>query len=277
VENGTISTVKLESGVVLAMRQLTLADENFMAEAKKQRRGNALTRAMQEVLERCTAEVVDPGPYQFLDAHGKADWHRMCAGDRIKAMLELRKLSYTDGEVYTVENVTCPCSYVWDHDFNIDEDLTYQPLSEESAELLREGKPFEVKIDNRLVQFRLQSGETEELFDKLKRQKPGRKMAAGLRSRIVGVEGLEARDIMDWLDGNNGQSEKYPGLSSDDAEQLRDAFDAADCGVDTEVEAECPDCGRFVRFDLPFDGILLPGKKIRERKRARRGMVSSGR
>lgn len=268
---------QLPSGARVEFRALTMADENFLASAKKARKGRTLEQALEQALDRCTVQVVDPGPYRFLAEGGRPDWHRMLSGDRVEAMLALRRLSYTNGHLYVVENVTCACGTVWDHEFDIDLDLDRKELPEESRRRMIAGEPMEATIADHAVQFVLQTGETEDLFDKLKRQKEGRKMAAGLRSRIVDVSGVERRDIMDWLDGNNGSSSRFAGLTSDEAEELRAAFDEADCGVDTEVEAECPECSRFVRFALPFDAIFFPGRKIRERKRARRGMGFSAR
>ena len=270
--------VDLPSGASVELRPLTIADENYMAQAKRSRKGRSLDQALEQVLDRCTVRVADAGPYGFLTEGGRADWHRMLSGDRVEAMFALRKLSYKEGNLYVVENVTCPaCKNVWDHEFNVDEDMFHQPLSEESRERYQAGTPFEVTVDGRVVQFQLQDGSTEDLFDKMRKQKPDRRMAAGLRSRIKDVEGIERRDIMDWLDGANGASKKFHGLTSADAEVLRDAFNAVDCGVDTEVEAECPECGRLVRFDLPFDSMFAPGRSIRARKRERLGMGFSAR
>ena len=98
-------------------------------------------------------------------------------------------------------------------------------------------------------------------------------MAANLRARLVDVEGVDRREWMDWLDGNNGTSSKFAGLSSEESEALRDAYDAADGGIDTDVEITCqrPACKRRFTIALPFDqGFLLPNKGIRARKRARR-------
>ena len=111
------------------------------------------------------------------------------------------------------------------------------------------------------------------------KQFPDRDMACGLRSRITDVVGpdgkkIERREIMDWLDGDDGRSKKFPGLTSDDGEELRDAMDKVDGGVDLEVTAYCdePDCRNPpVRFDLPFDRIFLPGEGIQKRRMKRRG------
>lgn len=263
--------VTLASGCQVELRKVTIADENYMANAKRGKKRRAMELALQEVLSRCTLQVVDPGPYAFLEAGGRPDWGKMLSGDRIWGMFELRRLTYKQGLEYVVENVTCGCTMVWDHAFDIDKDLHWKRLPESSVPVVRAAGTFEITIDGRKVQFVLQNGETEDVYDRLRRQHPDRKMAAALRSRIKDVGGIDRREIMDWLDGDDGKSKKHSGLSSDDAEELRAAFEEVDCGVDMEVEAECPDCGRFVRFALPFDSMFLPGRKVRDRKRKHRG------
>jgi hypothetical protein len=115
------------------------------------------------------------------------------------------------------------------------------------------------------VFFSLATGGTEDLIERLNAQHPGREMTTTLRSQIMSVEGMEKRDILDWLDGESPRS-KWPGLGSDDAEQLRAAFDAAECGVDTTIRTECPKCGAETAAELPFDRLLLPGTAARKSK-----------
>lgn len=50
-------------------------------------------------------------------------------------------------------------------------------------------------------------------------------------------------------------------LSMRDADFLVDEFDRVDCGVDTAIEVECPECFTLQEVELPFDrGFFLPGK-----------------
>jgi hypothetical protein len=76
------------------------------------------------------------------------------------------------------------------------------------------------------------------------------------------VEGVERREILDWLDGESPKA-KWPGLGSEEAEQLRAAFDAEECGLDTTIRTECPKCGSETTAALPFDRLLLPGTAAR--------------
>lgn len=272
-------TFTLPSGCQIKFRQITLAEENILISAAKSKKAATQQTVIDDVLSACAMEVVDPGPYNFLTIGGKPAWPRMLAGDRFVSLLQLRILSYKQREMYTVPGVRCPaCNHRWDYQINLLEDLYYREASEEDLEHLRTNEPFAVTIADKVVTFGHATCDLETKVSKLEEQNPGRSMASLMRARILDVDGIERRDILDWLDGNNGQSKDFSGLTSEEADELREAFDEHNCGVDTEVEADCPSCGESFQFILPFDsGFLLPGQKIRERrKQRRRGMGSSG-
>jgi hypothetical protein len=49
-----------------------------------------------------------------------------------------------------------------------------------------------------------------------------------------------------------------------------EAADRVDCGVDTTIEVECPECREVQDVDLPFDSaFFLPGKERTARRKAR--------
>lgn len=264
------SSAKIEFGQVL------VAHENKMAAAIKAKRAN-VDRVLSQVMTDVATGVVDPGPYDFLEVGGKPDWDRMLKGDRLVGMLDVRKLSYRDGHLYDAK-LRCPqlaCSHKFDWEINLNEDITRIDLTPDAIQHLKDGKPFEATIADHVVSFTHALGKTEELYNRLCDQYPGRDMACALRCRIVGVEGIQPRDIMDWLDGNNGESSAYDGLTSQDAEDLREAFDEVEGGIDTSMEAQCPrsNCRTWFDFELPFSGMFLPGRGIGKRfkkERARR-------
>lgn len=261
-------TFTLPSGCQIALRQIMLREENMLAEAIKAKRGSTM-QSLYKVLNECTVEIVEPGPYEFLSSGGRPDWNNMLAGDMMATMIHLRVLSYKEREIYTVFNVPCQqCGRKDSYEINLYEDMIWRDLSEEGRKKLINKEPFEVSINDTLIKFHMVTGNTQNKVDKLTRQFPGRPVSAGLRARIESVENVDVAHIMDWLDGGN--NEKYTGLSSDDAEALRDAFDLVECGIDTEVELCCPDGHEFL-IDLPFGvGFLAPSKEIQRRKFERR-------
>lgn len=261
----------LPSGAKVKFRQLLLHDESVMADAMNDERAN-VEKTIAEIVANCAIGVEDPGPYSFLEVGDKPDWLQMANGDYFAASLKLRRLSYRDKGKVDVDlkckaNLTCKNSFTLEVD--LEEDLIYQDLPAASIEKLKAGKPFEVEIAGRKVQYTISTGKTKKIAEKYMEQYPGRVMAAGIRARITSVEGVESRDIMQWLDGQ-GDNDEYMGLTSDDAEDLREAFEVVDCGVDTTLEVKCPKCGGYFEFVLPFTGIFLPSKNITKRKKEAR-------
>lgn len=259
---------KLPSGVKIKFRQLLLKDESTLAEAMNDERSD-IEATILSIVTDCAIAIEDPGPYSFLKIGDKPKWENMTKGDYFAASLMLRQLSYRDRGKMDVDlkckaGMTCKHEFGWEVD--IENDLIYQDLPEESFNKLKNGEPFEVMVAGKKVQYTLALGKTSALAQTYMQQNPGRAMAAGMRARIISVEGVPSSDILEWLDGQ-GQHDEYLGLTSEDAEDIREAFDVVDCGVDTTLEAKCPKCGGYFEFVLPFTGIFLPSKNISKRKR----------
>ena len=85
---------KLTSGMKVELRQLKFNEENILAKARKSRRSD-MNKVLSQILSNCTVGVVDKGPYHF---DGAVPWDKVLSGDKIDAMLCLRKISYSEGE-----------------------------------------------------------------------------------------------------------------------------------------------------------------------------------
>jgi len=267
--------VQLPSDMTIELRQLTLREENYLAGASRSRRGSQ-ERILVDVVSRCTIRVVDPGPNPKAKADEKPKWDEMLAGDFFGAMIELRKLSYREGAEYDID-LKCPvraCNNSFGWTVDLDKDLLVKKLPTESADALREGRPLTVEIAGKIVHFHLGLVKDADFQEKLDKKFPGRDMACMLRARIDKVEGVESVDIMNWLDGEG--KGPYEGLTSDEAEDMRAEFYRVDCGIDTEIEVECTrtQCRNVFRLDLPFDGILTPGRAQASKRKFRAGQAS---
>jgi len=264
-------SIKLPSGAEVTLRQLLMREENMLAQAARAR-GRSQANALNDVLNACLVGWVDTGPYK-AELDSKPDVKDFLMGDKFAMMIELRVITYRDGHSYTIHGAECPTGGCAPFDYEIDlrADLIRRNLSDEDAATFAAGEPFVCEIDGKKVTFLLADGKTEERLQKLMKQHPGRPMACTLRSRIEDVEGIDRRAILDWLDGDNGASKEFDGLGGQECEDLRDAMDLHECGIDTEVLMECPHCGREAYIDVPFDsGFLLPSKGIVARKKQRR-------
>lgn len=266
---------ELPSGLKLEMRGIGLAEENILAGADRRGGDEVLDR----VFAACWRATVDPGPYR-ANGSGAPPWPDLLQCDRFVLMLGLRQLSYRDGHMYEVEVYHDECDTRFQWEVDLKRDLPVRPLDADAVERVRTGQPFECQIGGRIVRYKLATSRDNAFGEKLQEEFPDRLMAATLRARLVEVEGVEKRELMDWLDGANGTSEAFPGLTGDEAEDLRDAYDRVDGGIDTDVEIQCrkASCRKTFLFTIPFGrGFLLPSRGIQARKRARlHGRGSSG-
>jgi hypothetical protein len=275
------ATIILPSTLQLEIRQLKVAEENELAKARRAVRKKQ-EKLINQTLSNCTLSVIDPGPYEFLKADGRMEphhWKKVISADRVSMMLGVHKVSYRDGEWLNVDKIKCRgCKNIYGWRIKIDEDLIHRPLPDESIECLMDDGLFKISVNDHTIVFVLGTGESEEKYDKFAKQwNNDRDVTAGLRSRIIDVvtpegEKIDRSKISDWIDG--GKKGDYVGLTSEEAEDIRDAMDQVDGGYDLEVEAHCPDCGEMESFDVPFDAIFAPGSSIRDRRRARRGRAS---
>ncbi len=83
-------------------------------------------------------------------------------------------------------------------------------------------------------------------------------LTALLALRILEIEGIKNKDKRQFIED----------LSMRDADLLVEQFDAVDCGVDTDIEIECPHCFLIQEVNLPFEAdFLMPGQKKKRRDR----------
>jgi len=110
----------------------------------------------------------------------------------------------------------------------------------------------------RAAWFKLLTGKDERARTRLARQLGD--LGAAIRSRVVEVDGVEPNRLNEFVDD----------LSFADADHLLDEFDHVDCGVETTIDVECPECFAQVEVDLPFDrGFFLPGEQRKARRKSR--------
>jgi hypothetical protein len=246
--------VKFPSGAVIELRAMTVKDENMLASTRASRRNEAMDR----LLGRCTESVVDPGPYKDLGE--KPSWTDMLMGDRLWGLIALRKISYKDGDEFAFMTQCPECRKKFEWELNLSKDLYVQELPEDSAKRFKESVPFETTICGKLIKFRLSTGRDEARFSKLKdRHKGGRDSSLSMDIRIIDVEGVERRKVIDWLET----------LSTGEAEEIREAFDDVDCGVDTDIEVECVGCDLEYEVPLPFDRLFMLSRGARMKMKRR--------
>jgi hypothetical protein len=222
-------------------------EERILADRKLAKSG----AQVEQILSACWEETLDPGPYSFgLSA---PNWSEVLVGDRLYALLEVRAVSY--GPMYefgvTCSNRECRSRIDWELDLR---DLPVTRLSDESRSALLAGRTFRTALPRagRALEFRLLRGADERRMSAQRRASGERPLTTMLAMRIESIEGVDTKDKLRFLED----------LEMADVSFLLGEFDRVDCGVETEIEVECPDCLGLTTVELPFEkGFFLPQRK----------------
>jgi hypothetical protein len=229
------------SGLAGTLRGLKVREENLLASRKEARRG-----AFDKILSACWTGTADSGPYSL--AEGKVDWSQVLQGDRFYALVQLRRLSYGDAYAFSVPCKGCGERIDWELSLA---ELSVRPLSAPSRRAFEAGNRFEATLPGagKKVWFKLFTGADESRFSAMRRENASTLSTAILLARIVEIEGVKDVERRRFVED----------LEAPDADFLRGEFDRVDCGVETTIEIECPECYRRQEVDLPFDqGFFMP-------------------
>ena len=243
------------TGLTGRIRGMKVREERILSDRKLAKSGGQVD----ELLAACWEETVDAGPYDFGDK--EIDWGQVLQGDRFAALLKIRALTYGPGYAFAVscQADSCRARIEWELDLC---DLPCRPLSEDSRAAFGDGNRFETVLPaaGKRVWFRLLTGADERKLPQLRRGAGDRLLSAMLAFRVVEIEGIEPRERRRFIED----------LTMRDADFLVDEFDRVDCGVDTTIEIECPECFAAQEIDLPFDrSFFMPGRERMARRRDR--------
>jgi hypothetical protein len=139
-----------------------------------------------------------------------------------------------------------------------------RPLTDESRAAFTDGNRFETTMPDAGVRvwFRLFTGADERKLPQLRRSAGDRILLALLGWRVLEVEGVPEKDKREPAGAVSTNALPGPAyrravrlfvedLSLRDADFLVDEFDRVDCGVDTTIEVECPECFTVQEVELP--------------------------
>ncbi|MGE0327256.1 MAG: hypothetical protein AB7K71_18385 [Polyangiaceae bacterium] len=254
-----MSVITCPSGLTGRIRGMKVREERVLTDRKLAKSGGQID----QLLTACWEETHDAGLYSLSDA-GRLNWGTVLQGDRFYALVMLRVLTYGPEYAFAVscQNGGCRARIEWEFDLR---ELPVRELSEESRTAFAAGNRFEAKLPDtgQRLWFRLMTGDDERKLPALQRSNPDRVLSSVLNYRVLEVEGVEPKQKRQFLED----------LSLRDADFLVDEFDRVDCGIDTTIEIECPECFTTQEVELPFDkGFFLPG---RNRTARRKGRTSS--
>lgn len=244
------------SGLSGEIRGLKGKEGKLLSDRSAARAGSTF----EKILAGCWVATADPGLYE-LPPDGALDWSKVLVADRFYALLQIRALTFGDEYAFSVQCPNAACRERFEWTLNLQE-LPVVPLSAASKAAFRAGNRFETTLprDGRKVWFRLMTGADEaRAAAALKAGRDGALLTA-LALRIVAVEHLTDHDKRKFLDD----------IEMADATALLDQFDAADGGVETNIEVECPSCLAVQDVELPFErGFFLPTAKATSKAKAK--------
>lgn len=234
--------VECPSGLRGTIRKLKVREENLLADRKKLRSGAAINEALGGVWQ----STDDPGPYA-LEQGVNPNWNDVLVGDQLYAMIQMRIATYGKDFAFRTQctNLGCGSPFEWEIDL---EKIPVQRLSEKSKVIFQGGNRYEVTLESgpRIWFKLLTSGEAQRGILNARRDSPDRFVTVALRLQILEVEGVGKKrsELEAFIDD----------LDADLADELRAAFDAAGCGLETTIDIECPTCGAIGEIEIPFAG-----------------------
>jgi hypothetical protein len=233
-----MSEVILPSGLSGTVRKLSVKESKLFSDRAKARDGSLFT----SILKACWTSTTDPGPYNIPEG-GQPNWLDVLVGDRFYAVLKVRCASFGSDYTFKVQCSNPACRAAYDCNQNLDE-LDVKHLSDESRASFLADNRFEVALpeDGRRVYFGLMTGADEERAAKLFKNSSGDPLMKALQFRITDIEDVEEKNRRKFIEE----------MSMSDAVSLLQMMDEVDCGVETNIQVECPECYGLEDIRLPL-------------------------
>lgn len=240
-----MSQIVCPSGLAGTIRPLKTVDLAILSDRRLYRQAGPSIEAA--LLDRAWVETTDVGPYAF--ASERPPWKgEILTGDLFFALREMRIATWGDAYDFDVGCSTAGCRGVIRWTLNLS-DLPTLPLTDEARDRVARGNRFDGELAGRRFVYQLPTGATGARAEKLSKDH-GESIHVLLSARILELEGAKSpAEILEWI----GE------LSARDGNELRDLLEIHNCGLDTDVDVECPDCGRTQKATVPFgSGFFHP-------------------
>jgi hypothetical protein len=247
--------IECPSGMQLRIRGLKGKEGRLLADKNALRQGTLVDT----MLASCTEEIRDPGPYQFDG--DKPNWDKVLIGDRFYTLLQIRLASFGADYSFKVQCREVACRQAFDWSIDLAE-LKIKQLSEADRATLRSGGIFTTTLgDGKQVKFRLATGADEK--EVMRKRTVQQALPDMLALRIISIQG-----VGEFTEADVQQQKVIKGVQAylDDLDwgelvRLQNKLEAHDCGVQTEIEIECPACSGVQEVQLPFDrGFFRPAE-----------------
>ena len=241
-----MTEVTCPSGLRGRIRGMKVKDEQLFANRKLTRSG----RVLSELLKSCWVETLDSGPYTFED-DTRIHWDTILSSDRTYLLLQIRVATYGKDYEFKVVCDSCDRKYGWGVDLL--KDIETVPVPQIGIEHVRTGEPILIKFgDGQVAKCKLSTGEDEIFLATSVDKNQASILSNALARRIVELDGTNLfRQIR----------EKVEDLEAAHADELWDATDEIEGGVNTSFHVECPSCGNTQQVILPFEAGFFSSRK----------------
>lgn len=250
--------IECPSGMRLQIRGLKGKEARLLSDRNAVRQG----LVMDNLLTACTETVLDPGPYESR-ADGSVDWNKVLIGDRFFVLLQIRLASFGPEYEFKAQCKEPSCRDRFDCKIDLETELTVKPMTEEDREAFKNGGLFVTQLsDGKKVTYRLATGADEKKAARSRNLDSA--MIDMLLLRISDIEGVGKGSTSDIVNQKTVKSIKgyLEELDWSELVQLFNELDAHDCGVDPEIQIQCPACGGVQEVQLPFErNFFMPTEK----------------
>ena len=249
-----MSEITCPSGLRGRIRGMRVKDEELFTNKKLVRSNKVIT----SLLAGCWEATLDSGPYDMQDP---LDWDRVASADRIYALIQIRVESYGEDYEFRVScsNNMCENVYAWGVNLN---EMDVQPVSERGKAFLRTGEPIPIELSNGAkVLCRLPNGEDEMFMATLEAKDDARSLTYHLARKVALFDGEKHWDDI---------VQKVENLPARVGDELWDAVDEIEGGVEMTFDVKCPRCSNVQQVILPFEAGFFSSRKRFARSRRRR-------
>lgn len=221
--------VKFPSGIVYTLKKMSGNSQNKLADRKLVQQGTVFD----EIIVECIEEVKSIEEIK--------DW---LIGDKFFAIVAIRILTF--GSKFEFRG-QCPyCEQT--HPYWID--LTSLEVRYLEGKLTTD-LGFTLPGEQKKIVFHLLRGKEEPLMKEISKRKPDKLVTSLLALRTDAIEGEQMVD-----------ESFFENLGADDIMEYRDFVDECDCGIDTTMELDCPNCSAEFEMELPIDeNFFFPKRK----------------
>jgi hypothetical protein len=258
-----MSSVELPSGMTGDVRKIKGTEIAVLAEQSEGAGGSA-DGGFTSLLNGCWLRTIDKGPYPHVSpGDAKPNWKILLKGDVLFGVVELRRISLSDGDDFDFDSQCEECKTKIPWSVKLSE-LPVRKLPKASFEAISEGRPFTVDIEKdgtkHPATFYLQTIGQEEPVARLMKQskRSTATIIDVICAQIVSIKGVNP-DI-------KARYRFLSELSMGELFDLRAKLDENDCGIDTQIEIRCPNrqCGWEQEINLPLLGrrFFSPKKRL---------------